>query len=117
MPRFGMDNYYKPGCWNAICDTCGFEFKSDELKKRWDGRIVCKDDYELDHPQKYLRVREDGQAVPWVRNDPEDQFIQVCTVITSSAFVGLGVVGCMTVGKVTPSAPFLVQLNGGSVYS
>ena len=22
--------------WNAICDSCGFKFKSHELRRRWD---------------------------------------------------------------------------------
>lgn len=108
-----MQNYYKPGCWNVICDTCGFEFKSDEMKRRWDGLMVCKDDYELDHPQKYLRVRETGQAVPWVRSEPTDQFIEICTIITSSGYAGLGTAGCMRAGNTTYTVPFLLQLNGG----
>jgi hypothetical protein len=91
-------SYYKKGCWNVICDVCGFEFKSDEVRKRWDGFIVCKDDFEYDHPQKYLRVREDSQSVPFVRSVPEETFIQVCTVITSQGIAGYGVAGCSTAG-------------------
>ena len=69
--------YYKPGCWNVICDVCGVRFKSDQVRQRWDARIVCKDDWESDHPQKYLRVRSDVRPVPYVRPEQDDQFITV----------------------------------------
>lgn len=91
-------SYWKRGCWNVVCDVCGFEFKSDELRKRWDGFMVCKDDFELDHPQKYLRVREDKQSVPYVRAEPEDVFLAICTIITRQGVAGFGTAGCATAG-------------------
>jgi hypothetical protein len=91
-------SYYKKGCWNVICDVCGFEFKSDEVRKRWDGFIVCKDDFEYDHPQKYLRVREETSSVPFVRNEPTDTFIIVCTLITSQGVAGMGTANCARAG-------------------
>jgi hypothetical protein len=87
-------SYYKKGCWNCICDVCGFEFKSDEVRKRWDGFIVCKDDFEYDHPQKYLRVREDSQSVPFVRSEPEETFIVFCTIITRQGIADVGTADC-----------------------
>ena len=30
-------NKFVSGQWNAICDRCGFKFKSSELKKDWQG--------------------------------------------------------------------------------
>lgn len=71
------NNYYKSGCWNVICDVCGFKLKSDVIKKRWDGLMVCPDDWEPDHPQKFLRVRSDPAPVPFVRKEPADVFIDV----------------------------------------
>lgn len=70
-------SYYKPGCWNVICDVCGWQFKSDEVKHRWDGRIVCEKDWETDHPQKYIRSRPDPKPVPFVRREQEPVFIEV----------------------------------------
>ena len=109
-----MQNYFKSGVWNVICDVCGFEFKSDEVKKRWDGLMVCDGDFEHDHPQKYLRVRETGLAVPYVRAEPEDEFIDLCYVYAIPAFVGLAEVGCAKVGVSTPSYSFLSNLKNGS---
>jgi len=93
---------YKAGNWNAICDVCSFKFKASEMKKRWDGLMVCEKDFELDHPQKYLKVREDRTSVPWVRARPADVFIPVCTALTSASVVGFAVAGCWVAGKPLP---------------
>lgn len=90
---------YKAGSWNAICDVCGFKFKATEMQKRWDGLMVCSKDFEHDHPQKYLKVREDNTSVPWVRNRPADIFVEVCTVNGSSAIPSYAIPGCMIPSK------------------
>jgi hypothetical protein len=54
---------------NAICDVCGFKFKNFELKKRWDGFMVCKNDYEMRHPMDFYTTRNDAHLLPWTRSD------------------------------------------------
>lgn len=98
---------YKKGQWNAICDSCGFEFKSSELKKRWDGLMVCSDDFEHDHPQKYLRVHEDSSSVPWVRTEPPETFIYVCRLSGATGFADLAEADC---GRADISFPAYVDL-------
>jgi len=93
---------YKAGSWNAICDVCSFKFKADQLRKRWDGLMVCDKDFELDHPQKYLKVFEDKTSVPWVRSRPADVFITECNALTSSSVAGYVTVGCWIAGKPAP---------------
>jgi hypothetical protein len=61
------------GDWNAICDRCGFKFKASELKKTWDNLYVCEKDWELRHPQDFLKSRRDDQAVPWTRPDNDNE--------------------------------------------
>lgn len=73
-----------PGTWKVVCDVCGFQFHSGVIKKRWDGLMVCDKDYELDHPQKFIRVREDSQTVPFVRTEPDDVFVHICTLYGAS---------------------------------
>jgi hypothetical protein len=63
----GPKDYLDLGNWNAICDVCGGKFKSSELKRRWDGYMVCSSDYEQRHPQDLIRLRPERQATPWVR--------------------------------------------------
>lgn len=93
---------YKPGQWKAICDVCGFEFYSSELKKRWDGLMVCSSDFEHDHPQKYLRVKEEYNSVPWTRVEPADTFIFVCYEYGTYAYAGIAEAGCAKAGKNSP---------------
>jgi hypothetical protein len=102
------------GQWNVICDVCGFEFKSNEVRKRWDGLIVCDDDFELDHPQKYIRGRSDPQPVPaeYIRQEPEDVFIVVCTRYTNQGIAGIGIAGCMIAGQ-NNNLPYVLYGNPG----
>jgi hypothetical protein len=72
-----MKPTYKPGSWNAICDVCGFQHKAEELQKRWDGLMVCKEDFETRHPQTLLRVPTDNPSLPWSRPEPPDTYINV----------------------------------------
>ena len=103
-----MKNIYKPGQWNAICDRCGFKFKSSELKKDWQGLMVCSHDFELRNPQDFLRVRPEKIAPDWARPQGLDVFINVpyiCTFEGSNAISGMAVAGCAIVGAYTP--PFV----------
>lgn len=58
---------YKPGEWNLICDVCGKKMKSSSARHRWDGLIVCDEDFEHRHAQDFLRVRSDKITVPFTR--------------------------------------------------
>lgn len=66
---------YKKGDWNALCDVCGRQYKASRLKLRWDGLRVCNKDFELRHPQDFVRAKLDIQAPPWTRPEPIDTFI------------------------------------------
>lgn len=74
-------NYYKPGDWNAICDRCGFKFKASELREEWTGLRVCEADFELRHPQDFIKVTPDRISVPWVRMEAPT----VVTVLASTS--------------------------------
>ena len=47
--RIYPENRYVAGTYKRECDVCGFDFLRSELRKRWDGAIVCKEDYEDKH--------------------------------------------------------------------
>lgn len=100
-----MGSYYKPGTWNAICDVCGFEYKSDEMKKRWDGLMVCPQDFEHRHPMDFMRVRSETLSVPWTRPEADDTFIDgpTCTIEGRQGIAGYGTADCATVGYIMPS--------------
>jgi hypothetical protein len=55
--------------YNTICDVCGFKFKASELKQRWDGPMVCKEDWEPRNILDFYRTRNDVHKLPFVRSD------------------------------------------------
>lgn len=64
------------GQWNAICDRCGFQFKSAQLRSEWTGLRVCSgqgtnDCWEVQHPQDFVRGKADRQMPPWTRPDSD----------------------------------------------
>lgn len=71
------NNFFRAGSYYQICDVCGHKYHMEEMRKRWDGMIVCKDDFESRHPMDFLRVREDKQSVSNARPRPSDSFIVV----------------------------------------
>lgn len=93
---------YLVGTHWFICDVCGQKYRSTEKKKRWDGLIVCPSDFEQDHPQKFIRVEADGQAVPNPRPRPEDVFKEglACTLLTRTPTSDVGIADCMTVDSI-----------------
>lgn len=57
------------GIFNVICDVCGFKKKSNEVRKRWDGAIVCKEDWEMRHSLDFYTTRQDAHKLPFTRPD------------------------------------------------
>jgi hypothetical protein len=98
MPR----NYYKEGEWNIRCMICDRKIKSGEIMKRWDGLLVCPDDYENRHPMDFLRARQERINVPFayqssftLSDAPKYPQYPFCTAMGSSGITGWGVAGCM----------------------
>ena len=74
---YSMHNYYVSGEWNLCCDVCSKKIKASESRKRWDGFIVCSDDYETRHPQDFVRARQDKISIPFSRPIPTIIFTNV----------------------------------------
>lgn len=69
--------YYKAGTWNCICAVCGRMVKSDEIIKRWDGVLVCKEDFEVRHIMDFIRPTAERSSVPFTAPEATDTFITV----------------------------------------
>lgn len=96
-----MRNWLKLGDWNVVCDSCGRKFKASTMLKRWDGLFVCKEDYEVKHPQLSLRVHGDKQTVPIPRPEAiQDVFVNYCNIVNSQGKAGVALSGCAVSGKV-----------------
>lgn len=104
--------------WNALCDECGFKFKAQQLKRRWDGLMVCSDCWEIRHPQEMIRPIPDQTKLPWTRPDSaratpstqlgiqepvinsSDQFVPaVCTPWGLQGLADYGSANCAAVGR------------------
>ena len=70
-----MKNYFQSGSWNLYCDVCSKKIKASEAKQRWDGFIVCAEDWEPRHPQDFVRAVRDDQTVSNPRPEQPDVFI------------------------------------------
>lgn len=69
-------NLFRSGDHASICDVCGFRFYGSELRKRWDGLMVCKEDYEERQPQDYLvRAKKDKQKIDNARPEPDYNYL------------------------------------------
>lgn len=63
---------YKSGDNWIECQVCGMDTYASDIKKRWDGILVCPEDYEVRHAQDFVRVRKDKIAAAIVAPRPED---------------------------------------------
>ena len=73
----GGKNYYVPGDYNVVCDVCSKKTKASESRLRWDGFLVCIDDYEIRHEQDFVKSKLDQITVPYTRPVPEYVFTNV----------------------------------------
>jgi hypothetical protein len=104
-----------PGNWKVACHVCGFWYPSGEIKKRWDGLLVCEKDYETRHPQTLLKVRGEHAFPSFVSKDASpDEYVNICNIITSSPYVSLATVGCSTVGPYRFPYLFLYNMTTGN---
>jgi hypothetical protein len=52
---------------------CGAKYKANELRKEWNGLIVCPTCFETRQPQDLIKGRPDNPSVPFsVPRDPQD---------------------------------------------
>lgn len=70
-------NHYIPHDWNVVCDICSKKIKASESRLRWDGFLVCRDDYEIRHEQDFVKSKQDQITVPYTRPVPEYIFTTV----------------------------------------
>jgi len=56
-------DHWQSGNPYAVCDECGLVYRKNELRRRWDGALVCDDDWEIRHPQESVVGIADKIAV------------------------------------------------------
>jgi len=63
---------FKDGDNWVECQVCGMDTYASDIKKRWDGVLVCPEDYETRHPQDFVRARKDKIAATIVAPQPTE---------------------------------------------
>lgn len=80
---------YIPGDFWRIDDRCGGKFRASQTFRTWDGLYVCRDCFEIRHPQDFVRGRLDNQTVPNARPEPINTIIgPLQTTVSAAALAG-----------------------------
>ena len=62
----------------CVCQICGFDYRADEMMNTWDGKQVCKADWEPRHPQELIRARKDDMSpVGIATGEPTIEYVSV----------------------------------------
>lgn len=85
-----MGKHYESGNPYGVCDECGLVYRKSELQRRWDGALVCNKDYELRHPQEYIKGIADKIAVKDPRPETFYAIVNDDCSTTDNWTVGVG---------------------------
>jgi hypothetical protein len=62
--------YYKKGSWWVHCQQCAFKRRSEDIRKRWDGLLVCGDTcWEPRHPLDFIKAVPEKSGVPFTSKE------------------------------------------------
>lgn len=109
-----MSQGWKAGRWSAICDVCGFRFKSDVMIDRWDGLKVDPGCWETRHPQDFVRVKPEKTSPIWTRPEQPDEFVNICYLWEDSSYADLATADCASADSTAYTYAFLLDLKGSS---
>jgi hypothetical protein len=74
----------------AHCDRCGFRYKLLELQKEWNGLKVCKECFEIKHPQlEPVPAVIDPEALYEPRPDNDNENTDYVHIFTNTDPVGV----------------------------
>lgn len=99
--------------WHVQCPVCGFKKLSTDMRKRWDGLMVCEKDWEPRHPIDFYNVKPEDTSVPYVYPNidgiTEDTSgwveTRLCTTERSYGVAGYAIAGCSVAGVGLPLSP------------
>lgn len=70
-----MGDKFRLGDSKAVCDRCGFHKYQSELRKEWNGAMVCSECWEPRHPQDLIKARSERNHVKDARPEPAYRFL------------------------------------------
>jgi hypothetical protein len=99
MAGHGKNPGYIPGDEWVECQSCGLEYRKSQMRRRWDGLIVCQYDWEPRHPQDFVRARKDDMAAKGLINSPSDETFIETVCGDRTAVAGEAIAGCAIAGR------------------
>lgn len=60
------------GDWVVWCQVCGRKYNGPDLRRRYDGLMVCDKDWETRHPQDGVPIIRTSEPPPYVTSPPYD---------------------------------------------
>jgi len=110
-------HHYIPGDYLMSCDECGVVFRHSELRQRWDKLWVCKNDFEVKHPQESVRAKADTIRPPVIRSEQISQG-NMTNIYPTTIGTGWTVSGCVYDTDGTASSiVWAASFDIGSEYS
>jgi hypothetical protein len=108
--------YIRGDFWR-VCDVCGFDYRASQTSKRWDGLIVCREDFEPRHPQDFVRGRIDRQNVPNPRPEGVPVFIgPLTTTMLAAAAAGATTIYVTSTVRFTAGDRIGILLSDGNEF-
>jgi hypothetical protein len=108
---------YRAGDFWRICDVCGFQRRASATFKRWDGLMVCAEDWEPRHPQDFVRGKKDQQNVPDPRPEPVVSIIgPLTTTLAADASAGATTLTVALSTRFLATDTIGITLENGSVF-
>lgn len=93
------EHIYSPGDWLVICDVCSKKIKASQAQHRWDGLIVCPEDYETRHIQDFIRTPTEVARPDFIRAPVDEYLNNACSIPGRSGYAGIAVAGCAIAGN------------------
>ena len=100
-----------------VCDVCGFQYRSSQTRKRWDGLWTCLPDFEERHPQDFVRGRRDNENVPEPRPEPITMLVgPLTTTLSAAAVAGATTLNVALSTRMEANDHIGVMLSSGDVH-
>ena len=100
-----------------VCDVCGFQYRSSQTRKRWDGLWTCLPDFEERHPQDFVRGGRDNENVPEPRPEPITTLVgPLTTTLSAAAVAGATTLNVALSTRMEANDHIGVMLSSGDVH-
>ena len=97
--KVGATDYYSPRDNNAMCQSCGFKYKGSQLRRRWDGFLVCRTCWHPRQPQDFVKSIQEKIKADIISTEPADSFLPQCSFNGQAAISDYAVADCAKVGN------------------